>query len=130
MTNKTAEHRLHDVFFAFDNLGSEHKELSAVAQLVDSRASSCTVLLVSPIDGAQVQLDILPDGAHLLARSGVSTDSAGTAAIEDQLTVNFAEDFAWDGAIFASADEMAFYLLKHMRRRLLAVADLKSADPS
>jgi hypothetical protein len=89
MTNKTAEHRLRDVFSAFDNLGSEHKELSAVAQSVDSRATQCTVL-----------------------------------------TVNFAEDFAWDGAIFASGAEMAFYHLKHMRRRLLAVADLKSADPS
>jgi hypothetical protein len=130
MTNRTAEHRLHEVFSAFNNLKLEHQDLSAVAQSVDHRASRCTVLVRSATDGAQVQLDILTAGAHLVARSGTSTDSVGRAAIEDQLTVNLAETYAWDDAIFASADEMAFYLLKHMRRRLVAVADLKSADPS
>jgi hypothetical protein len=130
MTNKTAEHRLHDIYSAFDNLRSTTTGLSAVAQCTDSKAAHCTVLLLSEIDGAQVQLDVFPVGAHLIARSGKASASVGTGAIEDHLTVDLSADFNWDHAVFESPEEMAFFLLKHMRRRLLAVCDLHSDGTS
>ena len=128
MTNKTAEQRLYEIYTAFDHLTFANKRLSAESHGSDHKTDKCTVLLMAELDGAHVRLEIFPTGAHLVAQSGSASASVGTANLVDQLTVDLSAGFAWDDAVFASPDEMAFYLFKHMRRRLTAISDLQSGS--
>ncbi|HEY0811083.1 MAG TPA: hypothetical protein VGD49_13030 [Longimicrobiales bacterium] len=128
MTNKSPEQRLYEIYTAFDNLTSANKSLSAESHGTDHKTDKCTVLLMAELDGAHVRLEIFPMGAHLIAQSGSASASVGTANLEDRLTVDLSAGFAWDDATFASPDEMAFYLFKHMRRRLAAISDLNSGS--
>ena len=71
-----------------------------------------------------VMLRVRTHDAHLTAQSGDDHQKAGNAVINDRLGVGLADGYHWDDAACASADELAWLLLKHMRRRLKAAGEV------
>jgi hypothetical protein len=73
----------------------------------------------------EVILFVEEEQADLKAHSGEEQRHAGTALIHDILSVNLTTGFNWDDACCDTADELAYLLTKHMRRRLKAVTELE-----
>ncbi|HEY0306192.1 MAG TPA: hypothetical protein VGC44_14560 [Longimicrobiales bacterium] len=118
--------RLREVCQAMSDLAHSTKGLSALPLADRKIPQSCAVLLVAEKNGAEVRMDIFVIGARVVAQSGIASADVGTAQIEDHLTVDLSQGYNWNDATFASPAEMAFILLKHMKRRLLAAADMHS----
>jgi hypothetical protein len=122
MSTHEAHQRLRQLRVAFDELTLTTTGLSLVPQPGipgDEPAAVFTMRLVGT-GSPEVRLRLDAHAATVTARSG----SAGVAEIHDDLGVELETAFAWDASVCASAEELAGLLLKHMRRRLKAVAEV------
>jgi hypothetical protein len=126
MFTQQADTRLHELRSAFEGLTLTTTGLSV---LPASRPQAGDIPLAFTLrlvgkGSPEVRLRVRADAADLTARSGSDHPSAGKAEIRDALGVELAKGFAWDDSVCSSADELAGLLLKHMRRRLKAVAEV------
>ncbi|MFL5384172.1 MAG: hypothetical protein ACJ8GN_16755 [Longimicrobiaceae bacterium] len=126
MTTREAGVRLQLLHAAVDELILTTTGLSVLPQsrpLDDNPPDSFTMRLVGG-GSPEVRLRIHETTAVLIARSGTDHQSAGKAEIRDDLGVRLETGFAWNDSVCSSANELAGLLLKHMRRRLKAVAEV------
>lgn len=84
---------------------------------------TCALTMHVPGRVGTVTLEI---GAEFTRVTAVSTaDHGGTSLLEDNLSVDLSQGYSWNDAIFSNANELAYYLHKHMLRRERSVSDLE-----
>jgi hypothetical protein len=129
MPTDAARARLRELEDAFQVLTRTNEGLSVLPQPPPQAtpATDFTVLLVGP-GTPQVELRIQTQTADLTALSGNEHASAGVGTIQDRLGLHLADGFAWDASICESAGELAGLLLKHMRRRLKTVGEVRPQE--
>jgi hypothetical protein len=103
---------------AFVELASRTPELS-----VSTHHSPFDLVLRTTAGGPVVTLQTEEQAATLHAFSG--STPAGASELTDRLSLDLTESYRWDDVVFEDAADFAYHLLKHMRRRLKAVTELK-----
>jgi hypothetical protein len=126
MSTQEAQMRLQELHVAFGDLTLTTAGLSMVAPspLLGSDTPAFFTMSLVGMGSPEVQLRVGMHAADLTARSGSDHQRAGRAEIRDSLGVELETCFAWDDSVCSSAGELAGLLLKHMRRRLKAVAEV------
>ena len=81
------------------------------------------VLRLSSTHGPVSVLEISSDEVTVTTRSNGLHADAGTSEIVDVLGIDLSNGYAWDAVDCESADDLAYLLVKHMRRRV------RDADP-
>jgi hypothetical protein len=118
MTANNGRDRLRELRDAFSRLLPTVPGLSLMpprAALLPADVEMCALLLAD--DHAQVTLMVQVTRADLTAQAA-HTQQDDAVLLRDALAVNLVNDFQWNAAFCGSADELAYLLLKHMRRRL------------
>jgi len=126
MATHEADERLRQLHSAFGDLARTTTGLSLVPESADSGdeiPATFSIRLVG-MGSPEVHLRVGAHATALTARSGSDHLAAGVAEIRDDLGVELETGFAWDASVCTSAEELAGLLLKHMRRRLKAVAEV------
>jgi len=127
MSTHEAHERLRELRSAFDELTFTTTGLSRVVPAdrpEDETPETFTIRLVGT-GSPEVHLRVGTHATALTAWSGSDHRSAGKAEIRDDLGVELATGFAWNASVCSSGHELAGLLLKHMRRRLKAVAEVE-----
>ena len=117
--------RLVELRAAFGRLVDNVPELSFVSADGDGNRNpdQPIVLRLAGAAGRQAVLTVGPHKADVTASSGDGDARAGGTIIHDVLAVRLTDGFAWNDAFRGTADELAYLLLKHMRRRLKAAGE-------
>ncbi|HET9982854.1 MAG TPA: hypothetical protein VFQ38_04690 [Longimicrobiales bacterium] len=132
-TTETDEtNRLQRLVAAFEDLARVTSELRVdslpagpVGAVTGQPRRSFRVRLGSAGDGARVSMYVRARRADLEARSGSETAREGRGMIRDQLTIDLGHDYRWNDTRFPDAVALAATLLRHMRRRLEVVTDVR-----
>jgi hypothetical protein len=132
-THSNRAHRLDELRAAFSRLVDAVPELSFISLDGDGNGSAGANVAVRLVGehAPEVVLIVDPHKADVTAHSGdgVAGRRASTL-IHDILTVRLTDGFAWNDAFCGTADELAYLLLKHMRRRLKAAGEYEPDLPS